>query len=74
MRQTYEAPRQCAPSVAEFDRLKGMNSAMNAYVIGYTLPDEPPRLAKRGSQAYAAWAAGVDNRRNAVKHAIKRDK
>jgi hypothetical protein len=49
---------------AELRRVRSMNSAMDAYCVGFTLPKEPPRRFPRGSQAYAAWAAGVDNTTN----------
>lgn len=45
--------------------VRGQGLAMNTYAIGRSMPAEPPRLAPRGSRAYAAWAAGVDNAREA---------
>lgn len=42
---------------------KGKGSAHNAYYVGRHLnrPDRP--FAQRGSVAYSAWAAGIDNAR-----------
>lgn len=45
----------------ELERVRGMNSSMDAYVVGFTLPYLSPIRFPRGSQSYAAWAAGVDN-------------
>jgi hypothetical protein len=62
--EVYDALRATPP--ADLDATKGMGSSMNAYVVGFRMPNEPPRLAAPGSEAYAAWAAGVDNARAGV--------
>ena len=43
------------------EQVRGMGGSGNAYAVGYTQPDEPNHIFPRGSRAYAAWAAGVDN-------------
>lgn len=42
------------------DAVRGQGSSMNAFAVGFTLPDEPCKIWPRGSSSYAAWAAGVD--------------
>lgn len=49
---------RAAPPLADF--VRGQGASMNAYAVGRTSPDQPLRIARRGSRAYAAWAAGVD--------------
>lgn len=67
LQQTYDTlranpPSPTAQSLAAY-RMRGSASA--AYVRGWERPDEPDKLSVRGSIAYAAWAAGVDNSREA---------
>lgn len=48
----------------DLDRLRGTGSIGCAYVVGFTHATRPTRYV-RNSLAYAAWAAGVDNRKEA---------
>lgn len=42
---------------------RGRSAAHNAYYVGRYLNQEHPFGVRRGSQAYAGWAAGVDDAR-----------
>ncbi len=65
LQQIYDILRANPPT--DVKAVRGKNSEMTAYAVGFTLPHEPFRLAPRGSRAYAAWAAGVDNAREKEK-------
>lgn len=44
---------------------KGGGGAFNAYFVGRYRPNPARPFGVRGSLAYAAWAAGIDNARKA---------
>lgn len=44
---------------------KGRGSAGNAYYVGRTIHRLDRPFSVRGSLAYACWAAGIDNARDA---------
>lgn len=54
----YDQLRQIRPDLEQY---RAMGAGGNAYVVGYTLPEQPARMFPQGSRAYASWAAGVDN-------------
>ncbi|HGA2320478.1 TPA: hypothetical protein ACIRVE_005094 [Pseudomonas putida] len=54
----YDELRKLRPDLAKY---RGMGGGGNAYVVGYTQPEQANRLFPKGSRAYAHWAAGVDN-------------
>lgn len=56
LRATYDWFRENAPA----PDTKSKGSAHNAYYVGRYHPGRPS-LCVRGSHAYAAWAAGIDN-------------
>lgn len=51
------------PIDPESQKVRG--SAGNAYYVGRTRPRLDRPFAVRGSLAYACWAAGIDNARDA---------
>lgn len=63
--QIYDALRAAKPLNVE--EMRGQGAEGNAYAVGFTLPDQPSHLWRRGTRTYAAWAAGVDNARDCVK-------
>jgi hypothetical protein len=65
LQQTYDVLRKYPPPVADHEKLGATGARLNAYVVGYNMPDEPARLWSKGTQTHAAWAAGVDNRLDA---------
>lgn len=63
MQQCYDMLREVPPDVKLHPMLRSAGGRLNAYVVGYEQHEQPCRLWPRNSQAYACWAAGVDNRR-----------
>lgn len=46
------------------NKTRGQGSAGNGYAVGRLHADPKRPFAVRGSLAYAAWAAGIDNARD----------
>lgn len=60
--KAYDHYRATSPDP---ERVKCQGSCGNAYFVGRTLPNPRKPFAVKGSLAYAAWAAGIDNARAA---------
>lgn len=54
LQRLYDQYRETPPTT----KMTGLGSA---YYLGRNRPDAGPTRCTRGSLAYAAWAAGVDN-------------
>ncbi len=68
LQQLYDELRAERPDPA---KVRGAGGVGNAYAVGYTQPEQPCRIFPKGSRAYVAWAAGVDNARDDAKAAEK---
>ena len=71
--EAYYKELRANPPQGGIAELRAQNSRMNAYGIGYQLPNEKQSFIRFGTMEYAAWAAGVDNRRAEDKLKAKDD-
>lgn len=63
LQETYDWFRKTKPDP---EQQKGCGAAGNAYYVGRVHPNPARPFAKRGSIAYAAWAAGIDEAHDAA--------